>query len=147
MNRLLPTSYFFGALVLTGLLHFALPLRRLLAFPWRLTGLLPLGAGIALNLLADRAFKNHHTTVKPFEASRSLVTRGVFRISRNPMYLGMTLAVFGIALLLGTATPLLVTVVLAVILDRVFIAPEERMLQSTFGEEFRQYRRQVRRWF
>ena len=91
MKKALPPTYFLGAIVLAVTMHFLLPLRQLLAFPWRLTGLAPLVIGILLNLLADHTFKKHETTVKPFEKSSSLVTGGVFGISRNPMYLGMTL--------------------------------------------------------
>lgn len=139
MKKPLPPTYFLGAIVVAVALHFLLPIRQLLSFLWRLIG-------IALNLVADRSFKTHATTVKPFEKSRNLVTGGVFDVTRNPMYLGMTLIILGIALLLGSATPLVVVIVLPVLFDRVFIAPEERMLEDTFGDDFRKYRKQVRRW-
>jgi protein-S-isoprenylcysteine O-methyltransferase Ste14 len=99
-----------------------------------------------MNLLADQAFKKHSTTVKPFEESTELVTSGVFSITRNPMYLGMTLILLGIATMLGSATAFLVVPLLAVLLDRIFISPEEEMLDETFGQQFRQYRGRVRRW-
>ena len=146
MKKALPQTYFLGAIVLAVALHFLLPLRQLLAFPWRLTGLAPLLIGILLNLLADRAFKKHDTTVKPFEKSSSLVTGGVFGISRNPMYLGMTLILLGVALLLGSLTPFAVVIVLPILFDRAFISPEEEMLEDTFGDQFREYRERVRRW-
>jgi protein-S-isoprenylcysteine O-methyltransferase Ste14 len=146
MNRILPPVYFLAAVVLAILLHYLLPLYQLLALPWRLLGVLPLVIGIVLNLLADQAFKKHATTVKPLERSRVLVTAGVFAVSRNPMYLGMTLIVLGIAVLLGSAAPLLVAVALFVLLDRVFILAEERLLEDTFRDQFRQYRQRVRRW-
>ena len=146
MRHPLPTAYFFAAIVLAVALHFLVPLRRIVAFPWRWGGLAPLLAGILLNLLADRAFKKHSTTVKPFEKSRSLVTEGVFGISWNPMYTGMTFVVFGIALLLGSLSPFAVAVVLPIVFDRVFIRREERMLADAFGDRFREYRRRVRKW-
>lgn len=65
----------------------------------------PLIFGVALNISADRMFKQHKTTVKPFEESTSLVTDGVFRFSRNPMYLGMVLILSGVVLLAGSTTP------------------------------------------
>jgi protein-S-isoprenylcysteine O-methyltransferase Ste14 len=99
-----------------------------------------------LNLLADRAFERHGTTVKPFEESSSLVTDGVFRITRNPMYLGMTLILLRIAMFLGSAAPFAIVVLLAVLLDRVFIVPEQRNLLDTFGTSFREYQGRVRRW-
>ena len=146
MKRVLPPTYLFGAIVLMAFLHFLLPLRVVIVFPWRLIGILPLVAGIGINLAADRAFKERGTTVKPYEASTAFITDGVFRFSRNPMYLGMTASLLGIAILLGTATPFAIVPVFAVASDRVFIVPEERMLEQAFGDEFRQYRNRVRRW-
>ena len=101
---------------------------------------------MALNLRADGIFKKAHTTIKPFEVSSVLVKNGVFGRTRNPMYLGMAMIVFGIALAMGSLTPMFVAVALPIVLDRVFIVHEERMLEKTFGEEFRAYRRRVRRW-
>ncbi len=146
MRKALPPTYFLGAIFLALLCHYMVPLHQFISFPWCLLGLGPLVIGVALNLLADQAFKQHDTTVKPFETSTELVTRGVFNISRNPMYLGMVLILFGIAFLLGSVTPFTVTLALAVLLDRMFIRSEEQMLEATFGEQFRQYRKEVRRW-
>ncbi len=146
MRKLLPPHYFLGAMLLAVILHFLLPVSQILIFPWRLLGLAPLVIGIVLNLLADQAFKKHNTTVKPFEESSALVTDGVFKITRNPMYLGIVLILFGVAMLLGSAAPFAVVLLLAVLLDRVFIAPEEQKLEDTFGERFQHYRRRVRRW-
>ena len=146
MRRPLPPHYFLGAILLAVILHFLLPVPGLVTFPWRLLGLAPLVIGIVLNLLADQSFKKHNTTVKPFEDSSALVTDGVFKITRNPMYLGIILILFGVAMLLGSAAPFAVVLLLAALLDRVFIAPEEQKLEDTFGERFQHYRRRVRRW-
>ncbi len=62
------------------------------------------------------------------------------------MYLGMVLIVAGIAILVGTLSPWITVAGLAVLLDRVFVAPEEGMMERTFGDAFRQYKGRVRRW-
>lgn len=142
----LPPAFLGLALVAMAALHLVLPAARLIPFPFTLVGLVPLAIGIALNLVADYAFKARGTTVKPFEQSSALVTDGVFAITRNPMYLGMALLLMGVALLLGTLTPFLVVGLFVVLIDRRFIAVEERMLAETFGEEWQAYRRRVRRW-
>jgi hypothetical protein len=98
---LLPPTYFLASIIVMVGLDILLPGARVLSFPLTLAGLAPMIVGGALNVAADRAFKRNKTTVKPFEVSTSLVTEGVFRVSRNPMYLGMILILLGIALLLG----------------------------------------------
>ncbi|MDF7824413.1 isoprenylcysteine carboxylmethyltransferase family protein [Pontiellaceae bacterium B12227] len=146
MKKILPPTYLLATIVIMTVLHFLLPLRNPISFPWRLLALAPLAAGIILNLLADRAFRIHGTSVKPFERSSTLVTAGVFRISRHPMYLGMLLMVTGIAVLLGSASPWGGVILLAVVFDRHFIKTEEQMLEETFGDLFREYRKHVRKW-
>jgi len=146
MNKALPPTCLLVAIVLCVVLHFILPLGQIVVFPWRLLGLIPLVAGTVLNLMADREFKRVGTTVKPFEKSRALVRGGVFAVSRHPMYLGMVAVLMGIAVLLGSVSPFMVAPFYAVIIDRSFIAAEERMLEETFGDEYREYRRRVGRW-
>jgi len=146
MKTILPPTYFLAAVVLIVAVHFLLPLGRLIVFPWLLVGLVPLAAGIVLNLLADRSFKRYGTTVKPFGKSSALVTHGAFDLSRNPMYLGMILILAGIAVLTGSAAPWLIVAATAILFDRVFIVPEQRMLEETFGVEFLEYKQRVRRW-
>jgi protein-S-isoprenylcysteine O-methyltransferase Ste14 len=67
--------------------------------------------------MADAVFKREQTTVKPFEKSTALVVTGVFQISRHPMYLGMVLILLGIAILMGTLTPLIVVVIFGILMD------------------------------
>ncbi len=146
MTKLLPPTYFFASIVLALAAHFLFPLAAVIPFGWRYAGAVPIAAGIALNIVADRQFKNRGTEVKPFKRSSALVTDGVFRWSRNPMYLGMALIVCGIAWLEGSLSPWIAPAALAALLDRLFIVREERMLEETFGAAYGQYRRSVRRW-
>jgi len=146
MNKILPPTYFLGDIMLAVGLHFLLPWKKLIFPPWNLIALAPLAGGIVLNVLADRSFKRHETTVKPFERSRALVTDGAFRFTRNPMYLGMVLILAGVVGLLGSVTPWITVIGLVLFFDWVFIKPEEEMLEETFGDEFRKYRAHVRRW-
>jgi protein-S-isoprenylcysteine O-methyltransferase Ste14 len=112
----------------------------------RLSGLIAIAVGVWLNLAADRAFKSHKTTVKPFEISQTLLTDGVFRITRNPMYLGMVLILLGVAMLLGTLSPFLICVAFAVLIHVRFILVEEQMLAERFGRQWEDYRDRTRRW-
>lgn len=127
-------------------LHLLFPVVEIFPHTWQLLGSLPLLFGILLNLVADKAFKRNHTTVKPLEESTSLITTGVFRLSRHPMYLGMVLVLIGIAMLLGSLTPLMVVPVFVLLMDVKFIRAEERMLARKFGDTWHDYRTSVRRW-
>jgi protein-S-isoprenylcysteine O-methyltransferase Ste14 len=128
-------------------LHFLLPVAMLIPFPWRLCGLALLAAGVLLNILADQSLKRHHTTVKPFERSTTLITDGVFSISRNPMYIGMALFLAGIAVFLGSLSPWFMVAVFIALIDQVFILREELKLRETFGSVYEEYEKSVRRWF
>jgi protein-S-isoprenylcysteine O-methyltransferase Ste14 len=146
MKRTLPPTYFLAALVLITLLHVAFPVYRFWVFPQSLLGVLPLVAGVVLNLMADRHFKRGETTVKPFEQPTSLVTEFPFSISRNPMYVGLALMLLGVALLLGSVSSLTPVVAFPLVIDRVFIRSEEQQLAVTFGADWERYRSRVRRW-
>jgi protein-S-isoprenylcysteine O-methyltransferase Ste14 len=146
MTRVLPPVYFLAGIGLTIAAHFLVPLAVPVPVAWRFAGLLPIAAGIALNIAADRQLKRLGTTVKPFQRSNALATNGVFQWSRNPMYLGMVLVVAGAAVLEGSISPWIAVAALAVLLDRVFVLREEKMLKETFGAAFEQYTQRVRRW-
>jgi protein-S-isoprenylcysteine O-methyltransferase Ste14 len=145
-TRVLPPLYFWTGLCAVLALHVAYPAADLLDLPWNLVGVLPLLLGIALNILADRSFSRHGTTVKPYEESDRLIADGVFRISRHPMYLGMTLILAGVATLLGSLSPFFAVVAFAVLVECVFIRLEETMLSKRFGDAWDEYRTHVHKW-
>lgn len=145
-NNALPPTYLYLSIVIMVALHFLFPVAKPISFPWALLGAIPFALGLALNLIADRAFKVRKTTVKPFEEPTFLITDGVFRVSRNPMYLGFVLILIGIAVFMGSLTPYAVIIVFAIFMDTVFIRIEERMLGEKFGETWLVYKGDVRRW-
>ncbi len=145
-KRPLPPTYVFLALVAMALLNWSTPVTRFLNFPATLIGGAPVLLGVVLNLAADRQFKLHQTTVKPYQTSSALITTFPFSISRNPMYLGLTLLLVGVALFLGSVSALVPVVIFPYLMDRIFIRAEERMLAETFGAEWEAYRSNVHRW-
>lgn len=102
--------------------------------------------GLTLLVIAGGLFKRAGTDMIPFQSVSALVTSGVYRWSRNPMYLGMTLILFGTAVTVGAASALLVPPVFMAIVQWRYILPEEAMLEGLFGDDYRAYRRRVRRW-
>jgi len=91
-------------------------------------------------------FQKVETAVCPTENSEVLVTSGIYRLTRNPMYLGMVLMMAGVALWFGTLPYYLATVLFFLVINQFFCPFEEQRLISTFGEQYAVYRRSVRRW-
>ena len=146
IKKPMPPVFLFAAIILMAVLHFLLPWVSLhLPLRW-IPGIALAFIGVALNVLADGLFKRHGTTVKPFQESSTLITEGVFRFSRHPMYLGMVLILAGLAFLMCSLTPWIVIVGFAVLVEFVFIRPEESMMESAFGDEYRRYKSRVRKW-
>jgi protein-S-isoprenylcysteine O-methyltransferase Ste14 len=145
-QRIIPPGWLLLALLAGAALHHWLPIARLLKSPESWLGALPFGAGMALAAAAVGAFRNAGTPVIPFERPTALVTTGVYRVTRNPMYLGITLIFCGAACLLGSVGALLPLPLLIWILQQGYIVREERFLAQLFGGDYLQYRHRVRRW-
>ena len=145
-GKILPPTYLLLAMLCMIFLYFLIPVSRFIPPFWNLLGIIPLALGLLLDLRADKVFHQVGTTVKPYEESTVLVTGGLYKISRNPMYLGFVLLLLGIAVLFGTVTPFLVVGVFAVAMDRIFISAEERMLAKKFGANWQAYKNRVGRW-
>ena len=109
-------------------------------------GILTLGILIAVSGVV--AFRRARTTVNPLrpDGASSLVASGIYRYTRNPMYLGMLLVLIGWAVYLARPWALLVLPVFVAYMNRFQIMPEERELARHFGAEFQAYRARVRRW-
>jgi len=83
---------------------------------------------------------------EPWKKDTALVTSGIYRFSRNPMYLGMVIVQLGVALFVQSIGALLSVPLAVLLIDRFVIAREEPHLLATFGEQYRAYRNRVRRW-
>jgi protein-S-isoprenylcysteine O-methyltransferase Ste14 len=105
-------------------------------------------AGLALILAARIAFARAGTTFSPIapERSRRLVTTGIYRFTRNPMYLGTLLALLALAASWSDPIAAIVALSYVVYIDRFQIRPEERVLRERFGAEYDGYAHAVRRW-
>ena len=145
-SKILPPTYFMIFLLLAFGLHFIIPVIRIIHSPYTYTGIIFILSGVILNLWADHAFKKSRTTVKPYEQPSTLETTGVFRISRHPMYLGMTLILLGEALFLGTMITFIFPVLFIIVSELFYIPHEEKNLEQFFGKHYQEYKNRVRRW-
>ena len=122
-----------------GVSAFAFPLAKVVA--WLLLAL-----GFLVRVWATIYFYAHNMRVISLKPQKALITSGPYRFSRNPLYLGGNVFVFfGAALLLGSPTALFVTAIHLPLIDR-FIRREEEQLEQEFGDEWRSYKKRVRRW-
>lgn len=109
-------------------------------------GLIGFAIWLALDGAAMLHFRRAQTSIVPMKPSSALVTSGPYGFTRNPMYLGLAVLYVALALSLGViwALAFLPFVIFAV--DRLVIAREEPYLERKFGDEYRDYKRRVRRW-
>ena len=130
-----------GCAQATPLLSVPIPQHRALAVTLVLLGL-------GIDVVAVVSFLRARTTINPMMpgATDSLVTCGIYSVTRNPMYLGLTLLLIAWGLYLSNALSLGLVAAFVVYLTRYQIRPEERILREKFGSRYDEYARRVRRW-
>ncbi|MBH76545.1 MAG: hypothetical protein CMP68_05360 [Flavobacteriales bacterium] len=106
-------------------------------------------SGFIIILISFQTFKEEKTTINPIkiEKASSLVTYGIFKYSRNPMYLGMVLILISVAIKFNFYGGILIVVFFIYFMTYFQIIPEEKTMLKLFGEDFINYRNKTRRWF
>jgi protein-S-isoprenylcysteine O-methyltransferase Ste14 len=145
-RRVLPPIWLFLAILASYLLNRWFPITSLVPGPWNYAGIVIILLGGMFSIPSALSFRRAGTPVVPFTPSTKLVTSGWYRMTRNPMYLGMVIVLTGVAVLAGSLGAFLPLPALIAILDFRFIRGEEQFLEGIFGDEYRQYRARVRRW-
>ena len=110
-------------------------------------GIVLIVVGLSFIVLARREFAQYRQSMEPGQPISKIVRTGVFSISRNPLYLGIAMALSGIALVLNILWILVLLIPALILCYVVLIAPEERYLTHKFGDEYRAYAASVHRWF
>ena len=119
---------------------------RFTSLTWQIVGGAVIVIGLVLLVTANGLFTRAGTGVIPFRNVSALVTGGIYRYTRNPMYLGMLAVLSGCPVTVVAATALLVPPLFAVIIEVRFIRPEENMLRGMFPQDYPAYCERVRRW-
>jgi protein-S-isoprenylcysteine O-methyltransferase Ste14 len=109
-------------------------------------GIALIAAGLALIIPANLAFRSAGTNVEPWKPAVALVSDGVFGWLRNPMYVGGTLFLAGLSILLASDWMLVMTIVFVVVIHFGVVKREERYLEAKFGETYRRYMSAVPRY-
>ncbi len=140
-----PPVYYIAGLAGGWLAQLAAPLPylpRQAAAP----GVLLVGAGVLFALWGVFTLRKRRTTILPHRPVSRFVIAGPYRLTRNPMYVGLLIAYAGASLLLRLWWPLMLAPLLVLLLTLLVIRREEAYLERTFGQPYRRYRATVRRW-
>ncbi len=147
MSRInIPPFYLLISIIALFVLNYLIPIMALFYPPFNYFGVVIIFVGLAVILWHADYFKRHNTPIKPFEPSTFLIKEGLYKYSRNPIYLCMGIILFGGAMLLGTLSPFVVVPVFIVVIERKFIVKEEGFLENIFGNDYLEYKKSVRRW-
>lgn len=147
--RFPPPLLFVGAFFIGWLLHRTLPIPLLgtAVVGVRLViGWLAVALGFTTMMSGVITFRRAGTTVIPHHPVSRIVTHGPYRFTRNPMYLGLTIAYIGGILLMNDVWPVVLLPIALLLLIHFVIEREEQYLSTAFGAEYDEYRRRVRRW-
>lgn len=125
-----------------------LPVARLIPAPFTDIGWAIFTAGLVLDVYSIIGFLRARTTVNPMRitATSELVTTGLYRWSRNPMYFGLIVVLTGWGITLGSFTPFIAILLFQRLVVIMQIAPEEAALEAKFGDVYRTYTQRVHRW-
>jgi len=147
-NRIPPPVIGIVVALLMWLLARWLPIVRFALPSPVLVGLAVASVGAVISTAGAREFRRVKTTVNPLHPERasSVVTTGIFRLTRNPMYVGIALVLVGFFLAFGGLSAVAGLPAFIGYITRFQIIPEERILEAKFGGEYAAYRARVRRW-
>jgi len=133
-------------LAMSILFHSIFPIVKIIFYPYSLIGIILIITGVSITLVANFILLKKRTSIKPFEIPSEVITSGPFKFSRNPIYLGMALILFGVETVLGSLSPFLFPIMFVIIINKSFIPIEENNLEKIFGEKYLDYKKKVRRW-
>ena len=149
MNKILelrPPRIAMALLVFSiGLWYFS-PYKTVLFVPYRIIASVIIILGFVIMMWAWMLFRQSRTAVCPTGTTSTIIIKGIYKFSRNPMYLGMTMMLTGASFLMGSAPSFFAPVVFFLIIDKVFIPYEEGKLFATMQEDYSPYFKETRRW-
>ena len=132
--------------VMAALAHWLLPGMETNLFNNRVPGLITGVTGFSIMMRGWWLFRINQTAICPTAPATFLVTGGIYRFTRNPMYLGICLMLFGLAMYTGGLPFYLTAVLFFLIINTYFCPYEENKLTDAFGDQYQNYQRSVRRW-
>lgn len=144
--RIPPPIHLLVGLTAMILLSSFVPIGHWLVFPWRYIGIIIIVLGFSLAIGSGMFFRKFGTDPRPGNRASLIVTKGPFKYTRNPMYLGYITMLIGTSILLGTFSPLIVIPIIFLILHTQFVLREEKWMEEWFGEPYLEYKKKTPRW-
>ena len=145
-KNLLPPTFFIVCAVIMIIIGLTLPVKNIITFPYNLIGILVLILGIGLSVWGSNKFNQVGTNIQTFEEPDILITDGLFKYSRNPMYLGFLTGLLGLFIILGAVSPIILVFIFLIITDHWYIRFEEEMMVRKFGKKYINYQSVTRKW-
>lgn len=146
MKKVIPPFLFLFCIVLMVFVNGLFPEKKYLQPPFTYFGILLIIIGLIMAIHIKQIFEQIDTEIDTFKRPRKFVDSGLFSISRNPIYLGFTLSLVGVGVLIGNLVSLIGILIFFLITNTWYIPYEEKNMEKEFGDDYKIYKSKVRRW-
>lgn len=146
MKKIIPPFLFLICILFMVAFRNLIVIKEIIPDPINYAGIVLIIIGILMTIIVRKGFEKIDTEIHTFKNPRKLVTNGLFKFSRNPIYLGFTISLIGVWVLLGTILPIMGILIFIIITNNYYIPYEEQIMEETFGNEYRKYKLKVRKW-
>lgn len=144
--RIKPPYIAFTLLFLSWLFDYLFPQFRFIFGRYRYIGILVFIFGLSITFSSFYLFKKNKTPIIPGQKPKFMVAEGTYKFTRNPMYLGVTTALFGIAIYIGNLLSFITPLLFFLAMNYYFVPMEEKLLENIFKKPYLEYKKKVRRW-
>lgn len=141
-----PPYIAFSLLFLSWLFDYLFPQFRFIFGIYKYIGVLVFIFGLSITFSSFYVFKKNKTPIMPGQKPTFMVAAGTYKFTRNPMYLGVTIALLGAAIYIGNLFSFFAPIIFLLIMNYYFVPFEEKLLEKIFGKQYLNYKKQVRRW-
>ena len=146
MPKIKPPYIAATCLFLAWLLNRLFPNFRIINEPYNKIGILLVVLGFSSLLWSFYLFKKNKTPIIPGKKPIFMVIQGPYKFTRNPMYLSVTIILFGVSFYIGNILGFIAPIIFSLIMSYVFVPFEEKLLENIFGKKYLEYKKKVRRW-
>lgn len=144
--KIKPPHISLALLILSFVIDYFFPQFRFIHGPLRYAGIILVLTGLSMTFYSFYLFKKNKTPILPGTKPTFVVMQGPYKFTRNPMYLGVTLALLGMSIYIGNLLVLLSPLIFFIAISIVYIPFEEKLMEKLFGKKYLDYKKKVRRW-